>query len=60
MRLEGGFVDSYAEYRLVDCSVMQGLSSMPVLPGDRIHVNVIFRTVHVLDAMLDASSSPLF
>jgi hypothetical protein len=54
MRLEGGFVDSYADYRLVDCNMMQGVSSMPVLPGDRTHINVIFRTVQVLDAMLDA------
>jgi hypothetical protein len=60
MRLKGGFVDSYAAYNLVDCNMMQGVSSMPVLPGDRTHINVIFRTVHVLDAMLDASSSPLF
>jgi hypothetical protein len=60
MSLESGFVDSYAEYRLVDCNMMQGVSSMPVQPGDRTHINVIFRTVQVLDAMLDASSSPLF
>jgi hypothetical protein len=40
--------------------MMHGVSSMPVLPGDRTHINVIFRTVQVLDAMLDASCSQLF